>query len=232
MHINRKRQSDSESALTNEAQTSAQEARSLRRSMRYSLQRVGLACFGVLGTIGLLALAACPANLENPDQVIAAAGAPAAGGGMGTAGSGDGVDLTCITPLITKSCANSPICHLAGAMQGGGLDLSSPNFASRLVDVAATHKDVIDPTTCMASKLIDTADATKSWLLAKINGTQGACGSAMPIGPALSNADKACMTKFVNDEVAAHASSGTAGAAAAGASSGGSGGASAGSGGM
>lgn len=205
--------------------------------MRYSVQRVGLACFGVLGTLGLLGLAACPANLENPEQVIAQTAT-----GAGGAASGDMVDLTCVTALFNKSCINAG-CHAAGPTAQDGLDLATPGFAARMVDVAATHKAT---NTCAPAKLIDSANPAMSWLLVKLQATQDpACGNFMPFGgTVLGAADVACVTTFVNAEAAEHSGAGTgtagaapagaaaAGAAAAGTSSGGSGGASAGSGGM
>ncbi|MEP7053048.1 MAG: hypothetical protein ABJB12_21970 [Pseudomonadota bacterium] len=195
--------------------------------MKYSLQRVGLACLGALGTIGLLALAACPGTLENPDQVIVA---PAAGSPGTAGGGGDTVDLSCVTPLFKKSCGQSG-CH--GAMSpAASLDLVTPGFAARMVDVNAPHEQTNGP--CTPAKLIDSANPAMSWLLIKVLGTQTTCGLLMPFGGTkLPDADLACITTFVNDEAAAHASTsaGTAGAGTS-ASSGGSSGASAGSGGM
>lgn len=229
MLIHRKRQSDPESPFTHPAQASAQEARSNPGSVRYSLQRIGLACFGALATISLLALAGCPANLENPDQVIMA---PAMAGSPGT-GGGAAVDLSCVTPLFKTSCGTTG-CHGATSPTAS-LDLVSPGFPARLVDVNAPHE--LANGACTPAKLIDTANPAMSWLLIKVLGTQGTCGLLMPFGGTkLPDADIACITKFVNDEAAANAgmSAGTAGTGAgtAGASSGGSGGASAGSGAM
>jgi hypothetical protein len=163
--------------------------------------------------------------LENPDQVILA---PAMAGSPGTAGGPavPSVDLTCVTPLFKTSCGQTG-CHGSTA-PSASLDLVTPGFPARLVDVNAPHE--LANGACTPSKLIDSANPAMSWLLIKVLGTQGTCGLLMPFGGTkLPDADIACITKFVNDEAAAHSgmSSGTAGAA-----SGGSGGASAGSGGM
>ena len=224
--MNRKRQPDSEPALNDEAQKGALEPRSNRRSVTDALQRVGLACFGVLGTVGLLMLAACPANLENPDQVIVA---PAvAGSGSGGAPFVDTVDLTCVTAAFKRTCTQ-PGCHSASS-PAAHLDLATPGFAGRMVDVTATNE--LAGGACTPSKLIDSANPGMSWLLAKIMGTQGTCGSLMPVIGTLSSDEKTCITTFVNAEAKEHMSAGTAGPTAAGSSSGGSGAASAGSGGM
>jgi len=151
--------------------------------------------------------------LENPDQVIvvpAMAGSPGAGGGAS-------VDLTCVTAVFTKSCGQTG-CHGTTA-QSASLDLVSPGFPARLLDVNAPH-ELTTAGTCTPSKLIDSANPAMSWLLIKVLGTQGGCGSPMPFGAAkLPDADIACVTKFVNDEAHSGMSAGTAGA-----SSGGSGG--------
>ena len=211
MHINRKRQFDSKSAL--DAQPSAQEAKPTRRAFhKYSLQRWALACFGVLGTGGLLTLAGCPANLEDPERFNlpgaggASAGAAAAAGGAagGIKMLPTGVDLTCITPLFATSCATSTICHTAGS--GTGLDLVSSGFEARLVNIPAKHLQS-GVTDCPMVNLIDTAMPMKSWLLAKITpGAFGDCGALMPLAATATPVRLRRgmpSTKFVNDEATA-----------------------------
>ncbi|HEY5373644.1 MAG TPA: hypothetical protein VIK01_08145, partial [Polyangiaceae bacterium] len=97
MHINRKRQSDSQPAL--DAQSSAREAQPTRRPFgAFSLQRVALACFGVLGTGSLLALAGCPANLEDPQRFDQAGGASAGGASPGGGSSMGGATVVVPAP--------------------------------------------------------------------------------------------------------------------------------------
>ena len=227
MHINRKRQFDSKSAL--DAQSSAQEAKPTRRAEgRFSLQRWALACFGILGTGSLLAIAGCPANLEDPERFnlpgAGGASAGAAAATAGAAGAGTGVDLTKVTPLFSSTCATSVACHVAGA-NVTGLDLMSPNVEQRLVNVPAMHQ-LAGVTDCPMVKLVDTAAPMKSWILSKVTpGAFGDCGALMPFGGAqLSAMDLATITKFVTDEAAAANGSapvsGTGGAAAAGTTAG------------
>jgi hypothetical protein len=210
VHINRKRQFDSQSAL--DAQSSAQAAEPTRPAeRRFSLQRWALACLAVLGTGSLLTLAGCPANLEQPERfdVMVTAGGSTSGGGASTIVPAP----PCVTAVFAASCVNA--CHQPGGGLEEGLDLQSPNVAARLVNVAATHP-LSDATMCSPAKLIDPAMPAASWLLAKINGTQGGCGMPMPFGlPAIADDQKACITAWVMSEGSGTAApAGGAGAAA------------------
>ena len=222
MHINRKRQSDSQPAL--DAQSSAQEAKPKRRA--FGLQRIALACVGVLGTASLLALAGCPANLEDPQRFDVAAtngGAGPTGGGSSMGGAVTVVPApACVTTIFTASC--SVTCHFAGGPLSAGLDLTGMDVANRLVNVTAMHAMASPNTSCTAGvKFIDTANPSASWLLAKVNGTQGMCGLQMPFGMTALPADQiACITAFVMSEASGSATTtGGAGAAAGGAAAGG-----------
>jgi hypothetical protein len=101
------------------------------------------------------------------------------------------------------------------------LDLSGSgnDVANRLVNVNAMHVMAAPNTSCAQVKYIDPTTPSASWLLAKINGTQGACGIQMPeIGGPLTDMQKACITDFVNSEApGGAATTGGAGAAAGGA---------------
>jgi hypothetical protein len=232
VHINRKRQSDSQPAL--DAQSSAQEAKPARRAFQaYSVQRIALSCLGVLGTGGLLLLAGCPANLEDPQRfdIMGTNGGAGPGGGAGPSGAGSaGAPATivpapsCATDIFKASC--TPSCHFPG---GGalmaGLDLTGADVANRLVNVTATHSTAAPNTSCAPAKFIDPANPSASWLLAKVNGTQGMCGLQMPFGMTPLGTDQlACITAFVMSE----GSGGPAPAGAAGAAATGTGGAAAG----
>jgi len=233
--MNRKRQSDSQSAL--DAQPVAQEATPTRRAFGgHSLQRWALACFGVLGTGGLLILAGCPANLEDPGRFnvpgLSLGGGSPGGGGSSPTGGGTSMGGAttvvpapgCATDAFKASCV---MCHAKtlGPLSAG-LDLESDNVAQRLVNVAAMHQQA-EPTMCSPAKLIDPVVPANSWLLAKVNGTQGGCGSPMPLtGTALTADQKNCISMFVMSEASSGAThTDAAGAAAGGAAATGSGGA-------
>jgi hypothetical protein len=201
--MNRMRQADPEA--TRNAAPTAQEGRAhARRGSGW--QRALLAGFGVLGTVGLLGLAGCPASLEDPGRfdvgVTAGAGGGSAGGGMTDPALA--VDTTCLYAVFTKSCATVG-CHKAITPQGG-LDLESPGANARLINIAATHKDATMPAACATGdKLVDPAMSAKSWLLLKV--TKSAddtnCGYTMPIGTPLVQADVDCIKTYVANVAAA-----------------------------
>ncbi|MES1178923.1 MAG: hypothetical protein ABUL62_31685 [Myxococcales bacterium] len=214
------RQSDSETARQAQSETLGVPPRHSRSSAWDRVQRVALAGFGVIGTLGLLGLAACPADLANPQDYDhpgsltpggaggasgGGAGAPGAGGASGAAPTQPGlnVDTTCITAIFTKSCALVG-CHAAPAAGAAHLDLSSPNVNTRLIDVVATHELASPDTGCVANqKLIDSANPAQSWLVGKLTTDGKTCGLVMPVGPALSTDDMACFTKYAQDVAAA-----------------------------
>jgi hypothetical protein len=222
VQLNRIRQSDSEIAQEAQSETQGVPPRRRRGSAWDRLQRLTLAGFGVLGTVALLGLAACPADLANPSDydhpgsltpggsggaMAGGAGAGGAGtGGAGTAQPGLGVATTCLTTIFAKSCG-IPACHLAPATLAAHLDLSSPNVNTRLIDVAATHEGAMPNTGCVASqKLIDSTSPDQSWLVQKLTTDGTTCGYQMPIGTPLSATDIACFTKYAQDVAAAKAS--------------------------
>jgi hypothetical protein len=103
-----------------------------------------------------------------------------------------------LSPVGAAKCSTG-LCHLAGSTSND-LDLSSPGVGMRLVNVVAMHGgvDMEGGVMCPAGvKLVDTANPSASWLLAKINGTQGLCGSPMPQVGTLTSAQKACITSWV-----------------------------------
>jgi hypothetical protein len=78
--------------------------------------------------------------------------------------------------------------------------LESRGLAARLKDVRATHGALPMPTVASDcgtdDLLIDSDDVEASWLLRKIRGQQGSCGTAMPPNGSLSEAEQACMAEF------------------------------------
>jgi hypothetical protein len=126
-------------------------------------------------------------------------------------------------------CAGN-VCHTAGAMPGGDLDLTSPNLASRLVNVNAPHAGIdmeAGGVSCPQAKLIDTANPMASWILVKTNDMQGNCGENMPETGTFSATDKQCLDSYVQTLIT-NANAGGAGNGGSGGAStgGGSGGAS------
>ena len=202
------RQADPESSRNAEPAAQEGRGRAPRKSGWDRAQRALLAGFGVLGTVGLLGLAGCPASLEDPSRFdVGVTAGNGAGGGSAGGGMTDpalAVDTACLYAVFSKSCATVG-CHKAITPQGG-LDLESPGANARLINIAATHKDATMPEACATGdKLVDPAMSAKSWLLLKV--TKSAddtnCGYTMPIGTPLVQADVDCIKRYVADVAAA-----------------------------
>ena len=203
------RQSDTETSTNAQNDTQGVEPH-LHGSAWDRLQRVALTSFAVVGTVALLGLAACPADLANPgdyDHPAANAGGATGGGGSGAGGANTdpklAVPTTCLEQVFADACASAP-CHMAPATIAG-LDLSSPGVNTRLIDVVAPHLNASPNTGCMPNqKLIDSANPTASWLLLKLDTDGKTCGSKMPIAAMDITAEqKKCIQDYVTAVAAA-----------------------------
>lgn len=209
MQLNRIRQSKSEVARNAHSKTQEELGGSGHRSAWDTFQRAALTGCGLLGTLALLGLAACPADLANPSDYDR--GPANAGGAQGSAGAGTGgaapgqpglnVDTKCLTDVFAKSCT-IPSCHAPPV--AAGLDLDSPNVNTRLIDVVATHGSASPSTGCVANqKLIDSANPDQSWLILKLSTDGKTCGLPMPIGSPLTSDETNCLKKYAQDVAAA-----------------------------
>jgi hypothetical protein len=142
--------------------------------------------------------------------------------GSGTAGSGGAGGI--VTPNVTcdggadyvvtlnSNCAKVGCHNTRSAV--AGLDLTpNADLAMRLKNQPATHGEIdcgsggvfmeCVPATCPqpgVALLVNSAAPDDSWLLRKLNGTQGVCGDHMPIPPGdvdFDDARKACLDKLV-----------------------------------
>ena len=99
-----------------------------------------------------------------------------------------------MVPLANKSC-NLAGCHGAN-MPSAGLRLTEDVVTqpAALVD----RLNAGDPNGCAAAmfKLIDRAEPEKSLLYRKVTGSPP-CGVKMPVGPALSTAETACILSWI-----------------------------------
>ncbi len=169
------------------------------------LQRAALTCVGLVGTVGLLSLAGCPADLANPQDYQQAATSTGGAGGAPAMQPGLDVDTACLTAIFTASCTLS-VCHSGTAELAAHLDLASPGVNKRLIDIKASHETATGCKT--GDKLIDSANPDQSWLLLKLTKTDQVCGSPMPIGPPLAADQIACVTKYTQDVHAAAVAAG------------------------
>ena len=199
-------------------------------------------------TLSLFALG-CPqgADLENPNfyckpeasvidanhNVTGCAGGPAVGGSGSTAGSGSGgsgmmtasCETGCMTAIINAP-AGCKLCHTSNpaTRTSGTLDFETAGYSARLKDKPAEHSNVPAGSTCpMGDKYIDSAAPANSWLLKKITGMQGSCGTVMPSTGMLGQADVMCVTTYVNCVAMSGAPAGGGGTASGGAATGGGG---------
>ena len=123
-----------------------------------------------------------------------------AGGTASVGGSSDhACETACVRELFNEKITPCKLCHGA-ATQLGALDLESPNVTARLKDVPARHTDFLNGMgQCpIGDKLIDTATPDASWLLRKIRGQQGSCGTPMPQTGLITAAQSSCIEAYVH----------------------------------
>jgi hypothetical protein len=105
-----------------------------------------------------------------------------------------------LPPCLTDCLRHCTGCH-GSAQKSSGLDLEWRGLNARLKDVRAMHGE-LPPTLdndCGADDLlINSNDAEASWLLRKVRGQQGDCGSAMPPTCGLDEEEVACIARFVS----------------------------------
>lgn len=129
-------------------------------------------------------------------------GAATTGGGGPSQAALDACETDCLRQVLSGPGLNCKLCHSANPqIQFSQLDLESPSLGRRLRDVDAVHGDLLPgaKSTCASTdKLINAANPEQSWLLKKLMGQQGGCGTPMPQGaPPLSAAELACFGAYV-----------------------------------
>jgi hypothetical protein len=98
-----------------------------------------------------------------------------------------------VQPIFSGSCATAAFCH-KGSTPAAGLNLESGNAYGNTVNVAATELG--------SMSRIKPGDLASSYLIHKINGTQGTVGgsgSKMPLGGSLTTSEIQTITKWVQD---------------------------------
>lgn len=120
----------------------------------------------------LATTAGCAGGLDDPDRFT----------GGTTAGCAPG---TTATSVIQAQCF---ACHSTDSKaNGNGLDLQAAGLPGRLYTTNAA---------CTMQPLADSANPSASFFLKKLTATPG-CGSRMPLGTPLSDADTACLTEWL-----------------------------------
>ncbi len=95
----------------------------------------------------------------------------------------------CDVPAIFASSCNGTGCH-GSKYNRGNLDLVSPGVDQRLFHVTSTKE-------CGERKLVVPGHPEQSLLYNKISEDDPLCGDAMPIGPALSKSELACIRDYI-----------------------------------
>ena len=125
-----------------------------------------------LGTIWMLG--GCPGTLSNPDDFI-----------------DGGTEPRSAQDVLGDSCATVG-CHDDVSM-AGDLDLLSPGVESRVVDVASKAIG------CETNILVVAGDPDNSYLMDKIAGAFGICGSQMPLLDTLPPEDVELLRQWIID---------------------------------
>jgi hypothetical protein len=162
-----------------------------------------------------------PADLDNPEMYpkrggtagSTASGGTASGGtasggtasggtassgtaSSGTASGGTASFAACETGCMTQVLDGCTLCH-GDALKSAMLDLKTAGYSARLKDQPATHAEAQGP--CPSGdKLIDSGNPAESWLLKKVAGAQGTCGTEMPPSAALTGTDLKCVQDYVS----------------------------------
>jgi hypothetical protein len=120
-------------------------------------------------------LGGCPGELQNPERFE---GVPACRGNID------------VPRLFEEKCGSS-VCHGGTSTDpAGGLDLTSPGVARRLVGVPAQG--------CGGLYRVDPHDPDNSFLLGKLIEPPAGCGDRMPLVGVLSVAELACVRSWVH----------------------------------
>lgn len=136
------------------------------------MQRFVLFAFGLCSAS---MLGACPGNLSDP-----------------AAFQDGGVQVRDAKTIFAESCGTMG-CHDASSQAQAGLDLVSPDVASRVVDVNATGIG------CGDEILVVAGDPDSSYLLQKVLNTVGICGLPMPVVGALTPTEVETIRQWIID---------------------------------
>jgi len=129
-----------------------------------------------LPILSSLLLVGCPGNLNNPEDFI--------GGAGGSPGQ-------TVEQVFLVNCGNA-VCHDSDAPQAG-LDLVSPNVASRTVDVNSIDLD------CDTETIVIAGDPDESYMMKKIPNTPGICGAQMPLTTILGAEETEVIRQWIID---------------------------------
>lgn len=159
------------------------------------------------GLVGLWLVGACGGiSQQRGDVTDGAAGAAGRAntggvGGTSTLSPSNACEAVCVREIFQSNPTMCKLCHNNMGLASSGMDFASDGFTARLKDVPARHADLppgMSARDCpIGDKLIDSVTPDESWLLKKIRGLQGKCGSSMPAAGMLSLGERACLENYV-----------------------------------
>jgi hypothetical protein len=130
----------------------------------------------ICGLCSIVLLGGCPGALSNPDDFV---------------DGGTGPEPRSAQDVFDDSCATVG-CH-DDVTLAGELDLLSPGVESRVVDVASKAIG------CETDILVVAGDPDNSYMMDKINGAFGICGSQMPLLDTLPPDDVEIIRQWIID---------------------------------
>lgn len=97
-----------------------------------------------------------------------------------------------VQPIFDAKCVSCHATQADGGQGQGNLELTSDRSWAELVDVNATWS------TCSSLKRVSPASTMTSLMYLKVSGMQGMCGSSMPQGSTLPQAELKIISTWIN----------------------------------
>jgi hypothetical protein len=162
---------------------------------------VGTAGSGNTAGAGGMSLSVGGMSLSVGGTSLSVGGASLSGGSASTLLPSNACEVECVREIFQRSPVLCKLCHNSMGLKSSGLDFASDGFTDRLKDVPARHADLgqgMSAQDCpVGDKLIDSVTPDNSWLLKKIRGLQGNCGTVMPSTGSLGLGQRSCVENYV-----------------------------------
>ncbi|MDX2050798.1 MAG: hypothetical protein SFV15_00285 [Polyangiaceae bacterium] len=123
------------------------------------------------------------------------------GGGGAVKADADFYPVGCDIPKTIMTCTLSA-CHQGPMGLGKPFDMKTMPFWSQWLDKPASHENGFGakiPAGCPSppALLVNSTSPAESWILKKVNGTHGTCGTQMPDGGLMDATAKKCIQDWI-----------------------------------